>query len=146
MFTRNRKIVLALVIGLFLILGIILSLSGPKSEEPKLLTVKPLENITLENSDKLKDLLLDRQYSAVVKGVSDLVHSKVSANVKTAAITMGPAVAKDGSVVFSATTKDPSRTFNITVDRSTYFDKIIIKVPGSGYSVTLPTYDTKTGD
>ncbi|MBI4033883.1 hypothetical protein HY379_02690 [Candidatus Saccharibacteria bacterium] len=144
--SKRAKIFFTLIVITLVLLTIFILVGGDSEKEKAPITVKPPSKVSIVGDGGLRNLLLDRQVPVVEQGISDYIRSNIGNTVKNASIASKPKVASDGLVEFTVETDNPKKLFKVTLDRTTYFDRVILKIPEGNYTVTLPVYQTNTGD
>lgn len=142
LFTSKKTLILILIIALAI--GIFLALPGQKKPAPS--SAAPLKPVKVTDDSSLKKLLLDSQVPVVEKAIGDYARTRIDGKATTVSLTSGPTVSNHGLIEFTVKTSDPKKSFVVTLDRTTYFDRIIFSVPTDNYTKTLPVYQTFTGD
>lgn len=145
--TKQRKI--ALIIAVLLVLSglVALAFGALTDESPGTSTsTSPAAVVTFTDDSSLKALLLERQLPVVEQGLREYIKSNIGTNVTEVKFVTQPAIASNGLIEITIETDNPQKRIKVTLDRTTYFDRIIFSVPESGYSAELPVYQTNAVD
>ena len=139
--TRKRLILLAAILVASIVAVFVLIAVTSKSpiEEPD----PDRTDVSITNTEELKNILLTQQYNAVVNTLADYVQATTNPKELRVAIIGSPTIAKNGNITFTLQVKQPEKQLVVEVDRSTYFDKLIIKIPQDKYEVTVPVYTSQ---
>lgn len=140
---RTALIVLLLCLALFI--GLWLAIAKPFNpsydpKAPKEPEQGGLQTIVLKNSDKLSKLLLPRQFEVTKQAINTYVKNNISFSATSVSISGEPQATPKGVIAFDFRVDNGVGTITATIDKWTYYDKIIFSVPSKSYSVTLPVY------
>lgn len=142
--TQIKKI--GLIVGIIFFVGIlgVLILSSGKKVVDETTKTPPTENhdpvgIVIDNTDKLRSLLLSDQYTSVMDQVIGYVESSVDAKAEHAYIVGEPKLERNGNVSFVVHVDGSNKEFDVLVDR-TEFGFITVSIPGSGYKKRTKVY------
>lgn len=131
---KIKKILLIAVIAL-LILTIIWLLFINKSNKVAPATQEPESSVTksviLLRTDKLYELLLPEQYTAVKNGISAFIIDKIDSKAQKATL-LTTELNTNGSIQLSVMVDESSKIFDALVDRPDY-NSINISVPQYNY-------------
>ncbi len=137
---RTKKILAGLV-GLGLMILIIFVLTSGNKPPVVNDTEGTSGAVFINDSSHLQEILFDQQYYSVQAGISDYIVSKFSRSVKSAEIVGEPVIPDDGLIRIQVNIKNPDKEFTVTIDRATYFDKIVLSVPETKYKKTINVYE-----
>lgn len=97
--------------------------------------------IILQHSESLTKVLLPAQFDVTKVTVSDFIKQNFGENSKSASVVGGVQLSEKGVITLDIQVDDnQAKTFTMTIDKWTYYDKLIFSVPEKSYSVTLPVY------
>jgi hypothetical protein len=136
---KKRLIIVATFLAIAAIVALVAtSLTHKKSpvEEPHPDRV----DVSITNTDELKTMLLDNQYFAVVNTLADYIKATLNPKDLLVPIINKPKVAKNGNITITLQVKEPDKRLVAIIDRSTYFDKLVISIPQDDYRATIPIY------
>lgn len=102
--------------------------------------------VSIQNTAKLQDLLLDSEFYAVQVELSDYIQSTFGSSIQQANIIDGPTVPDNGIIVFGVKTSGPVHYFSVRLDRQQVRDSIVFYVQGTGYKKTLNVYAPTSGE
>lgn len=147
----NRRLIVVigiLVFGIILAFGII-SMSrnakynetAPKETEAETLT--PV-GIDIENTDKLAEILLLDQYTALRAELVAYLQSKYP-KVEKATITSDPVVAQDGSISFKLSVPSSGATLDVVVQRAPR-GMLVLSIPKQNFTKTIDVFNATTAD
>ncbi|HEY5550169.1 MAG TPA: hypothetical protein VIK37_03180 [Candidatus Saccharimonadales bacterium] len=97
-------------------------------------------DISISNTAELRSILLTQQYYTVVNTLADYIQSTINPKVKRVEIVGVPTIAMNGNISLTLKIRQPDKQLTVEIDRSTYFDKIILKIPQDKYEATIPVY------
>lgn len=142
---ENRRIYILALLAILAIGAVLLFalLGRDKTQQAPLPHLDSPGTVVIDNTDGLREILLQRQYAAVNEELVKYIQTKVGKSVDHAEIIGNPDVSGDGVVLFTVQTDSPTQKFNVKVDRNTYFNKIVFTVVGSDYQTTTDVYATE---
>lgn len=144
--SKRAKIIIALIVITLTFLAAFVLVYGDRKTQNTPVTIRSPVKVNIIDDSSLRDLLLDRQVPVVEQGISDYIRTTIGNSVNNVSIVSKPTVASNGLIEFTIETDNPKKQFKIALDRTTYFDRIILSVPDDNYSKILPVYQTRTGD
>jgi hypothetical protein len=141
MTTDKRKLYLLsvalIVILLSLLVVLALSPKKPKGLGPKDIEKGNVLSVGIQNTEKLNQVLLDRQFQAIRQALSSYIQNTYGKSVLSAEIVAESTVVNnDGSINFSVKIDKPAKTFSVVLQRPNS-TTIIFSVPESNSEPTV---------
>jgi multidrug efflux pump subunit AcrB len=136
----RRIIVIASVLMSLIVAGLIYLMLADKPREMEPIESQSVGYVVIDNASGLNKFLLSRQTSAVESAISGYILDRIDKNVEHAFIVDEPLQRNDGTILVTVKTENPEKTFRVIVDRTTYFDKLVVSVPADDYKTTIKVY------
>lgn len=144
---RKRLTILGLTVSVVALIIVTLWPFQREEAKPKEVEYGGSHSVAVLNSKRLGEILLQKQYAAVRKEISNYTQSQISKTVKTATVIGDPFIDSSGNIRIELKTDQPENQFVVIVDRSISFDKLGFEVVGTSYKKTLLVYGSDdTGD
>ncbi len=138
---ERRKLLWIVGVALFslMLVGLVLIAVRNRSARPEETEAQLPGTVVIDNTDKLRAILLSDQYSAVIDDLVRFIPDKISPETDHAVVVGEPKVARNGNVKFVVRVDGGSEPFSVALDRSK-FDKITLTIPAHSYKKVLDIY------
>lgn len=137
-----KKIILVLIVVVVVIFGFIFVLSSRDNEQadkPQPTEVDVPGQLVIDNTDKLREVLLYSQYSKLISELTAYISEKVDQGADHAFIVGDVVIEKNGNLNFKVHVDGADKEFEVFVDRQN-FDRIILLIPSSNYKKDIKIY------
>lgn len=142
---NKKKVILytGVVVLMILTIWLILSISSRHRKQNTPNPASPTSEtgpIGLQNTESLSNILLQKQFNALLYTLADFIQKKVDSSTPSASVVGSPAINIDGTITFKVLLNTPKKqSFTVNVDRSV-FDRLTVSVPEYQYTETISVY------